>query len=108
VLNVERLLHAPMCDVGSLIYDKDATFLEVGNVPTVKIVDSSSMDDTSGDSRHAVRSDITRMGLEDARPTLIHKMKALQTQDSDSTSTALDAPLQLFAGAAPVSSRSLL
>ena len=64
-----------MTDVGSVVYDKDATFLEVGG--------------SSKDS-------LSQYGIEDKRTPLLNELKGIQLKERD------EDELQLFAGSAPI------
>ena len=65
-----------MTDVGSVIYDKDATFLEVG---------ASNKDS------------LTQYGIEDKRTPLLTELKSMQIDESGATNHGLqllkDAPM---------------
>lgn len=87
VLVADKVLYAPMTDVGALIYDKDATFLEVG-----------------GSAKPS--SELAKLGLEDKRTPLIEEIKNMPTGPA-ATEAAEDA-LQLFAGAAPLRSSDVV
>ncbi len=84
--HLDKVLYAPMTNIGSLIYDKDATFLEVGG--SAKPFNAFS-----------------RLGIEDKRTPLIEEIKNIQPVAS--TTEPTEDALQLFTGSTPLRSSDI-
>jgi len=106
----QRMLYAPMADIGDIVYDKDAVYIEVPGVYSKQAAKAAAPDSADGEDEDGPEHEQDEDGqLPDMKRSEGDRM-VLDLQDSqfNLTDQLKQSQVRLFSGSAPIGSQDVL